>query len=45
MTDLQAYFLAAASTIVAALWLAMICQEFKPRPPLPQGEDLSGLFE
>jgi hypothetical protein len=44
MTDLQTYALAAASTVVAALWLAMIWQALKPRPPLPQGEDLSELF-
>ncbi len=44
MTDLQAYLLAAASTVVAALWLAMIWREFKPRPPLPEQEDFSELF-
>ncbi len=34
----------AACTLAIGFWLMLIWQDTRPRPPLPCGEDLRGLF-
>lgn len=43
MTGYAIAQLAACATAMA-IWLTLIWQSTRPRPPLPRGEDLRGLF-